>query len=522
MTIADRTVVLLILDGWGYRTEPQDNAIAAASLPTWNALWSAYPHGLLTGSGVAVGLPVGQMGNSEVGHLNMGAGRLVPQELLRINQAIADQSFFSNPILVQALEQACMQQTALHIMGLLSDGGVHSHELHLHALLEMASRTSVKAVYLHVFLDGRDTAPQQAQASLTLLEQQCQRLACGRIVSVVGRYYAMDRDNRWERIAQAYDLLTTGHAPFQASSASAALQQAYARGETDEFVQATVICPDAATPVSMQAGDVVVFMNFRADRARSLTRAFVQAEFHAFTRRCHPALGKFVCLTEYADDLPAAVAFAPQRVRNNLGEYVAACGLRQLRIAETEKYAHVTFFFNGGIEAPYSGEERILIPSPAVATYDLQPQMSAEALTDTLIAAIASRQYGLIVCNYANADMVGHTGNFAATVAAVETIDACLARIVAALALVGAELLITADHGNAEQMFDLHNAQPHTAHTTNPVPFLYVGQRVLSCMANGSLVDVAPTVLYLLGLPQPEQMTGTALLQDIKSESSTQ
>ena len=505
-----KKVVLLILDGWGHSEDSNHNAIAAAQSPTWDDLWNHCPHGLLDCSGNAVGLPAGQMGNSEVGHLNMGAGRLVPQALERISQAIADESFFANAVLQQVTNGK-----ALHILGLLSPGGVHSHETHIHAMLEMASRQQLQQVYLHIFLDGRDTSPQQAQASLDLLQQQCQQLNCGRIVSVIGRYYAMDRDNRWDRIAKAYDLLTAGQAQYHASSASEALQQAYARGETDEFVQATVIHDVDATPVTIADGDSVVFMNFRADRARSLTRALSQPDFTDFRRQHYPRLAKFVSLTEYASDLAdVPVAFPPTLLHNTLGEYVAAKGLRQLRIAETEKYAHVTFFFNGGVETAYTGEERILIPSPDVATYDLQPQMSAIELTDQLEKAIQSGDYPLIICNYANADMVGHTGDFSAAVQAVETIDTCLARLVSASQATDTILLITADHGNVEKMYDHKSSQSHTAHTNNLVPVVYVGsQQTKMQTAQGSLVDVAPTLLYLLGLSPPNEMTGQTLLR---------
>lgn len=502
-------IVLIVLDGWGYSESRQYNAITAANKPTWDKLWQAYPHTLISGSGVDVGLPPGQMGNSEVGHLTIGAGRIVPQDYLRIDQAIADKSFFTNSVLINAVKLTTIKNKAVHILGLLSPGGVHSHEKQIHAMLELAVAQGAKQVYIHAFLDGRDTPPQSALASLQALEEKCKQLQVGQIASIMGRYYAMDRDNRWDRVQAAYNLLTEGKGTYQANSATEALNQAYERGETDEFIKPTLITHFYDR---INDGDSVIFMNFRADRARQLTRAFVDSGFNHFERQAKPKLSCFTTLTQYAKDINAQVAFPPINMANGLGEIIARQGWKQLRIAETEKYAHVTFFFNGGIETPYSGEERILIPSPKVATYDLQPEMSAREVTDKLVEAIESKQYALIVCNFANPDMVGHTGNFAATVKAIETIDQCLARIVTACQSIKGEIIITADHGNAECMFDDTTHQQHTAHTSDPVPLLYIGRPARFVVHDGTLADIAPTLLYLLGLEVPTEMTGRCLL----------
>jgi 2,3-bisphosphoglycerate-independent phosphoglycerate mutase len=501
-------VLLLVLDGFGYREDPDHNAIALAQKPNWDKLWNGYPHTLIHTSGMDVGLPQGQMGNSEVGHLNIGAGRVVYQELTRIDLAIQDGSFFSNPALVQAARQARQQDKALHIMGLLSPGGVHSHETHLYAMLELALREGLKKIYVHAFLDGRDTPPRSANASLQAMQDKCASLGAGRIASIVGRYYAMDRDNRWDRVQAAYDLLTQGKAPFKAMTAVEGLRQAYGRGENDEFVQATTI----GDPVTMQDGDVVIFMNFRADRARQLTRALTEPEFDNFAREHFPKLADFVTLTSYGKDFHLPLAFAPTDIHNGFGEYIASLGLKQLRIAETEKYAHVTYFFNGGHEQPYPGEDRILIPSPKVATYDLKPEMSAFEVTDKLVEAIRSKQYQAIICNYANGDMVGHTGILAAGIKAVEALDTCIGRVVKAMQESGGEILITADHGNVEKMQDETTGQPHTAHTLDAVPLLYIGRKA-HMIDGGSLQDIAPTLLAMLGLPQPPEMTGKSLIQ---------
>lgn len=507
-----KPLALIILDGWGYREEKEANAIACADKPQWDALWRDYPHTLISGSGRCVGLPAGQMGNSEVGHLNMGAGRVVHQDLTRIELAIANREFYANPVLTAAVTQAVKTNKALHIMGLLSPGGVHSHENQIAALLKLAAQQQATRVFVHAFLDGRDTPPRSALASIHLLQEQCQQLGCGKIVSLIGRYYAMDRDKRWERVEQAYNLLTLGTAEYHAADPATALLAAYARGEDDEFVKATSIHAENQMPVTIQEGDTVIFMNFRADRAREITQAFIATDFHGFKRQAWPQLEKFVSLTEYDATFNVDVAFKPERLTHILGEQLSELGLKQLRIAETEKYAHVTFFFNGGVERAYPGEDRVLIPSPKVATYDLKPEMSAFELTERLVAEINSFHYDVIICNFANPDMVGHTGNLAAATKAIETIDHCLAKIIPALQAVGGEAIITADHGNAEMMFDKATGQAHTAHTSELVPLIYVGRPAAMTKIHGVLSDIAPTMLYLLGIPQPSEMTGKSLL----------
>ena len=509
MHATPKPLVLVILDGFGHSDSPDYNAIYSANTPVYDQLRAQYPNGLISGSGMDVGLPDGQMGNSEVGHMNLGAGRVVYQDFTRITKAIKDGDFFTNPALTQAVDQAAKQGKAVHILGLLSDGGVHSHQDHLIAMIELAAQRGAEKIYLHAFLDGRDTPPRSAQASIELIEAACKKLGKGRIASLIGRYFAMDRDNRWDRVEQAWRLLADGQGIHQADNATAALAESYARNESDEFVKATSI----GEPVRMEDGDSVIFMNFRADRARELSHVFLDKDFSGFNRARLPQLSQFVMLTQYAADLPAPSAFAPTALVNVLGEYLANQGKTQLRIAETEKYAHVTFFFSGGREQPFPGEERILIPSPNVATYDLQPQMSAPEVTDRIVEAIEQQKYDVIVVNYANGDMVGHTGVFSAAVQAVECLDNCLGRIVAALDKVGGEALITADHGNVEQMEDEVSGQAHTAHTCEPVPFIYIGQRSASIRANGVLADVAPTMLTLMGLPIPAEMTGRSILE---------
>lgn len=504
-----KPLVLIILDGFGYSKNPQSNAVLAAKTPVLEELYARYPHGLISGSGMDVGLPEGQMGNSEVGHMNLGAGRVVYQDLTRVTKAIRDGVFFENPALTGAVDKAIAAKKAVHILGLLSDGGVHSHQEHLMAMAELAVRRGAEQIYLHAFLDGRDTPPKSAQSFIDALDATFARLGKGRIASLIGRYYAMDRDNRWERVEAAYNLLVEGQAQYHAATATEGLNAAYARGESDEFVAATTV----GAPVTVADGDAVIFMNFRADRARELTRAFVEPEFQGFSRCRVPHLADFVMLTQYAADIPAPSAFVPESLTNVLGEYLAKQGKTQLRIAETEKYAHVTFFFSGGREEPFPGEERILIPSPKVATYDLQPEMSAAEVTDRLVEAIEQQRYDVIIANYANGDMVGHTGVFEAAVKAVECLDSCLGRLVKALEHVGGEALITADHGNVEQMADESTGQAHTAHTCEPVPFIYIGQRAVQIRSGGVLADVAPTLLQLLALPQPTEMTGHSLFQ---------
>ena len=512
MTAAPKPVVLMILDGFGYSESPDSKAIMAARTPVWDKLWASAPHTLVSGSGMDVGLPDGQMGNSEVGHMNLGAGRVVYQDFTRVTKSIQDGDFFENPVICGAVDKAVPAVRAVHVMGLLSPGGVHSHEEQLAAMVELAARRGAENIYLHAFLDGRDTPPKSAEASLQMMEDTYARLGKGRTVSLIGRYYAMDRDNRWERVEAAYNLITEGRGEFGAQTAADGLAAAYERGESDEFVKATTI----GAPVRVEDGDAVIFMNFRADRARELSRAFVEPGFSGFARQRELKLAGYVMLTQYAADIPAPCAYPPATLENVLGEYLAKQGKTQLRIAETEKYAHVTFFFSGGREEPFEGEERILIPSPQVATYDLQPQMSAPEVTDRIVEAIEQQRYDVIIVNYANGDMVGHTGVFDAAVAAVECLDSCIDRISTALAKVGGEALITADHGNVEQMSDEHTGQAHTAHTCEPVPFVYVGPRQVELRDGGILSDVAPTLLTLLGLPQPAEMTGRSIITSVK------
>lgn len=509
MNAPRKPTVLVILDGWGYSEDVRYNAIAQASTPTWDKLWSECPHTLVSGSGMDVGLPGGQMGNSEVGHTNLGAGRIVYQDLTRVSKAIQDGEFQRNPVLIDAVDAAVSAGHAVHIFGLLSDGGVHSHLDHMIAMVKMASDRGAKSVYVHAFLDGRDTPPRSAAAYIAALESAM--AGTGRVASLCGRYYAMDRDNNWDRVARAWEMLAHGHAEYQAPTALQGLDAAYDRGENDEFVKPTLIVPEAGTSAWVEDGDSVIFMNFRADRARQITRAFVEPHFSGFERGAVPSV-RYVQLTEYAADIPAPVAFAPQSLDNVFGEYLSRLGKTQLRIAETEKYAHVTFFFNGGREEPFPGEERILIPSPKVATFDLKPEMSAFEVTDRLVAAIESGRFDAIICNYANGDQVGHTGVFPAAVQAVEAVDQCLSRLVDCVHRVGGEMLITADHGNVECMFDEAAQQPLTAHTTEPVPFIYVGPRQVNMRSGGVLADVAPTLLTLMGLTQPQEMTGRTII----------
>jgi 2,3-bisphosphoglycerate-independent phosphoglycerate mutase len=505
-----RPVVLLILDGVGCRDARPDNAVTRARKPVWDALTASCPHSTIDASELKVGLPEGQMGNSEVGHLNIGAGRVVYQDYTRIDLAIANGEFVSNRALADAVATAKANRSTLHVLGLVSPGGVHSHERQVAAMIDMAASGGALRVHVHAFLDGRDTPPKSAAASLAFIDRVCARHRGARIASIVGRYYAMDRDQRWDRVNAAYDLVVDGRAPYTASSAADALDAAYARGETDEFVKATAIT--GAGPGSMADGDVVVFMNFRADRAREITRALTDPGFDGFARTRVPRLARYVCLTSYGDafaHLP--VAFAPQSVASGFGEYIARLGRTQLRIAETEKYAHVTYFFSGGVETPFPGEDRILVPSPRVATYDLQPEMSAPEVTDKLVSAIATAKYDAIICNFANGDMVGHTGDLDAAIRAIETLDACVGRVVEAARHAGGEVLITADHGNAEMMHDDVTGQPHTAHTLNLVPCLYAGRKA-TIASGGSLQDIAPTLLRMMGLQQPVEMTGRPLI----------
>lgn len=504
--------VLIILDGLGHTEQQQHNPLHACDTPTLNALWRDCPHLLLAASGGEVGLPDGQMGNSEVGHLHIGAGRKIPQDLTRITHAIEQGELAQHPVLQQALHHAKQRQRAVHIIGLLSPGGVHSHEQHMHRLAQLISDFGVKQNYTHAILDGRDTPPRSALRSLLKLQDHYARLQGGRIATIMGRYFAMDRDKRWERTQQAYDCLTLGACQFQAPDAETALQQAYERDESDEFVAPTVIADQQHPAVTIQDDDVVILMNFRADRVRQLTQALADPQFTGFSRTKRPKLAQCITLTEYDKNFALPTLFAPLAIKNTLGEVIANAGLKQLRLAETEKYAHVTYFLNGGQETPYPNEERQLVPSPKVATYDLQPDMSAPEVTTKLIDAIKSQRYDLIVCNYANPDMIGHTGNENAAKQAILTIDRCLGEVLSALRQVGGEAVITADHGNIETMYDTTHQQPHTAHTTNLVPFFYVGRPAKLIIHHGALDDVAPTVLYLMGLDIPQEMTGRCLL----------
>lgn len=506
-----KSTVLIILDGWGYRENPESNAIHHAKTPVLDNLMANKPNMLIETSGMAVGLPDGQMGNSEVGHVNLGAGRIVYQDFTRITKAIEDKEFKSNPTLVKAIEKAVNNNKAIHVFGLLSPGGVHSHEDHIFAMLEMAANKGAKAIYLHAFLDGRDTPPRSAEASLAKAQAKFAELGCGQVASVIGRYYAMDRDQRWDRVELAYNLMVSGQADFQYSNATDALHAAYQRDENDEFVKASAITSANGNVIQVQDGDAMIFMNFRADRARQFTRCFTETNFSGFKRQQQPKLGAFVMLTEYAADIAAPCAFPTVKLNNVLGEWLEKHDKTQLRISETEKYAHVTFFFSGGKEDTFMGEQRILVPSPQVATYDLQPEMNSSLLTDKLVAAIESGEHDFIVCNYPNGDMVGHTGDFDAAVKACEAVDKCIGRIVTAIEKTGSECLITADHGNAEQMTDNVSGQAHTAHTCEPVPLIYIGRNAKTAKT-GALSDIAPTVLALMNMPQPKEMTGSNLL----------
>lgn len=520
MTTIQHPVMLLVLDGWGHSNETHFNAIRAAQTPNWDKLMERYPNSVISCSGVDVGLPDQQMGNSEVGHMHLGAGRTIFQDYSRISNAIESGEFFNIETLRVAFEQAASAEKAVHIMGLLSPGGVHSHEDHIVALMQLAKDTGVKRLYVHAFLDGRDTPPQSAQASIEKIVAVGKTQGLGHVASLCGRYFAMDRNNNWDRVSRAYELIIDGKSALQFPSAIEALEAAYQRDETDEFVQPTAIPEPSGHKVSVEDGDVLVFANFRADRARQLTEAIATPSFTAFERVRVPQLHTFITMTQYREDFALPVVFPPFDLPNTFGEVVAENGLNQLRIAETEKYAHVTFFFNGGDEQEFSGEQRTLIPSPDVATYDLKPEMSAPELTDALVQAISSGQYSSIICNYANADMVGHTGNFEATIACIEALDQCLGRVVDSAKTAGFEILITADHGNAEQMrAPGADNEPHTAHTSNVVPLIYVGRHA-RVLANGCLSDIAPTMLALMGLEKPSEMTGRSLIELVNTQQS--
>ncbi len=510
--MVDKQVVLVVLDGWGINKNKEGNAIASANAPVYTSIISDCPHTELKASGEAVGLPEGQMGNSEVGHLNLGAGRIVYQDSTRISKAIRDGDFFKNPVLLAAMASA-KQGRSLHLMGLLSDGGVHSRLDQIFAMFDMAKKQGIQDVFFHAFLDGRDTPPSSALVYVTQLEDLLAKIRIGRIASVSGRYYAMDRDKRWERVQKAYEALVLGDG-IKKYSAREAIQQSYDDGRTDEFLLPTVIL-DKRTDrplATIKDGDSVIFCNFRSDRAREITRTLTDPAFQGFRRQVAPKLSSFVCLTTYDETFDLPVAFAPVRLTNILGEVLSKHRIRQFRVAETEKYAHVTFFFNGGEEPPYPFEDRVLVPSPRdVATYDKKPEMSAPEITEKLIKAMLSRQYGFILANYANPDMVGHTGVFQAAVKAVEVLDECLGRVLRAARETGSRVLITADHGNLEIMADPVSGQPHTAHTTDPVPFIVIGEKV-KLRGEGLLADVAPTVLDLLKIKKPPEMTGHSLI----------
>ncbi|MDO5346593.1 MAG: 2,3-bisphosphoglycerate-independent phosphoglycerate mutase [Lachnospiraceae bacterium] len=510
--MSKRPTVLMILDGYGLNERKDHNAIAEASTPVMDKLMSEYPFVKGYASGLAVGLPDGQMGNSEVGHLNMGAGRIVYQELTRITKEIQDGVFFENQALLHAMQNAKENDTALHMYGLLSDGGVHSHNTHLYALLEMAKRQGLKKVYVHCFLDGRDTPPESGKDFVQALQDKIEEIGVGQIATVSGRYYAMDRDNRWDRIQKAYDALTKGEGVTAASGVEA-VAQSYEKGETDEFVLPTVVMKDGAPVASIQDGDSIIFFNFRPDRAREITRTFCCDDFTGFDRGPRKQV-VYVCFTEYDVTIPnKEIAFEKVSITNTFGEYLAAHHMTQARIAETEKYAHVTFFFNGGVEAPNEGEDRILVKSPKVATYDLKPEMSANEVCDKFVEAIRSGKYDVIITNFANPDMVGHTGVEAAAIQAIETVDKCVGRVVDAIKEVDGQLFICADHGNAEQLVDYETGEPFTAHTTNPVPFILVNyDSAYTLREGGCLADIIPTMIEMMGMEQPKEMTGKSLL----------
>ena len=507
-----RPTVLLILDGYGLNERSEHNAIALADTPVMDRLMKEYPFVAGNASGLAVGLPDGQMGSSEVGHLNIGAGRIVYQDLVRITKAIEDGDFFENEALLKAVNNAKEKGTSLHLYGLLSDGGVHSHNTHLYALLELAKRQGLEKVYVHCFLDGRDTSPESGKDFVQALQDEMDRIGCGSIATVAGRYYAMDRDNHWDRIEKAYRALTLGEG-LTADSAIEAVTQSYAKGETDEFVQPTVVTRDGAPVATIEDGDSIIFFNFRPDRAREITRAFCCDDFDGFDRGPRKQV-TYVCFTDYDVTIPnKEVVFEKNAIANTFGEWLAANGLKQARIAETEKYAHVTFFFNGGVETPNEGEDRFMIPSPEVATYDLQPEMSAPAVCDTVIEKIRSGAYDVIIANFANADMVGHTGVEEAAMAAVACLDTCIGRVVEAIEEVNGQLFICADHGNAEVMADEETGEPWTAHTTNPVPFILVNfDPAYTLRAGGCLADIVPTLIEMMGMEKPAEMTGESLL----------
>jgi 2,3-bisphosphoglycerate-independent phosphoglycerate mutase len=500
----------MILDGWGIGKKDRGNAYENAESPNIHRLYNDYPHTSLACSGMAVGLPEGQMGNSEVGHLNIGAGRIIYQEFTRINKEIEEEGFFKNEAFLNAIKNVRDHNSQMHLYGLLSDGGVHSHIDHLKALLRLCKEKGLQNVYVHCFLDGRDTPPQSGKEYLTQLEEYIKELGIGRIATISGRYYAMDRDKRWERIQLAYDAMVRGKGETAASAISA-IEESYKENRTDEFVLPTVIMNDGKPVAKIQENDSIIFFNFRPDRAREITRTLVDPDFNGFDRNLFPLY--YVCMTQYDATMPNVhVAYLPEVYKNTLGEYIASKGLKQLRIAETEKYAHVTFFFNGGVEKPNKNEDRALIPSPKVATYDLQPEMSAYEVTDRVLQEIDKDYYDLIIINFANLDMVGHTGVFNAAKSAVEALDKCVGKVVSGILEKGGAVYMTADHGNAEQMYDYETGEPFTAHTTNPVPFVVIGEGDVKLREGGRLSDIAPTMLDFMRLPIPVEMTGKSLI----------
>ena len=510
--MSKKPTVLMILDGYGLNDKTEGNAVAEAKTPVMDGLMKEYPFVKGYASGLSVGLPDGQMGNSEVGHLNMGAGRIVYQDLTKITKMIEDGDFFENPELLKACENVKANGSALHLYGLLSDGGVHSHITHLYGLLEMAKKQGIENVYVHCFLDGRDTPPASGKGYVEALEAKMAEIGVGKVATVMGRYYAMDRDNRWDRVELAYKAMVKGEG-VAADSATGAIQDSYNNDKTDEFVLPAVVMENGAPVATIKDNDSIIFFNFRPDRAREITRTFCVEDFDGFDR------GKrvkttYVCFTEYDVTIPnKSIAFPKTEIHNTFGEFLAANHLKQARIAETEKYAHVTFFFNGGVEEPNEGEDRILVKSPKVATYDLQPEMSAYTVCDKLCEAIKSDKYDVIIINFANPDMVGHTGVENAAIKAVEAVDECVGKAVTAIKEVDGQMFICADHGNAEQLVDYQTGNPFTAHTTNPVPFILVNaDPAYKLRENGVLADIAPTLIELMGLEKPEEMSGTSLL----------
>ena len=513
--MAKKLTALIIMDGFGLSDAKEGNAVYQARTPNFDRYWNAYPHGQIHASGLDVGLPEGQMGNSEVGHLNLGAGRIVYQDYTRISKAIKDGIFFSNQAFLKAIDNAKAKGGKLHLMGLVSDGGVHSHIEHLYALVEMAKQRGLDQVYIHCFMDGRDVPPASGKSYIIALEEKLRQYEFGKIATVMGRYYAMDRDNRWDRVKMAYDALVLGKGVF-AQSATEAMDKSYNAQETDEFVKPTVVMDNDQPVATIGENDSIIFFNFRPDRAREISRSFIDPEFEGFSRERGYFPVSFVCMTQYdATFENVHVAYLPDELTSTFGEYISRQGKTQLRIAETEKYAHVTFFFNGGVEVPNEGEDRVLIPSPKVSTYDKKPSMSAVEVTDEVEKRIASGVYDVIILNFANCDMVGHTGVTEAAIEAVETVDTCMGRVVEAIRQVEGSVIVTADHGNAEKMVDHATGEPHTAHTNNPVPLIFIDDKMkdVTIREGGRLSDVAPTLLELMGIAKPVEMTGKSLIE---------